>query len=152
MQRKLSFDTDKDGEKKLDSSALSILSSTLQNADKAADLAEVMDAAEIGAQSAENLTSVFQNADKADDLKEVMNAAKNSLGTDDGSGVKDSINHRLHFLQTALKNADKASEMKAATDQLSSLGSDADAASLFTNLVDVGTVIKKAKDERCRRC
>ena len=59
-----------DGEEKLDSSSLDILSSTLQNADKAADLAEVMDAAaDLGAQSAENLTSVFQNADKANDLK-----------------------------------------------------------------------------------
>ena len=134
-------------EKKLDSSSLDILSSTLQNADKAADLAEVMDAAaDLGAQSAENLTSVFQNADKANDLKEVMNAAKDSLGTDDGSGVKKLDQSQASFLTDTLKNADKASEMKAATDQLSSLGSDADAASLFTNLVDVGTVIKKAKD------
>ena len=134
-------------DRKLDSSSLDILSSTLQNADKAADLAEVMDAAaELGAQSAENLTSVFQNADKAADLKEVMNAAKNSLGTDDGSGVKRLDQSQATFLTDTLKNADKASEMKAATDQLSSLGSDADAASLFTNLVDVGTVIKKAKD------
>ena len=65
------------GEKKLDSSSLDILSSTLQNADKAADLAEVMDAAaDLGAQDATNLTNVFKNADKADSLNKVMKVAK----------------------------------------------------------------------------
>ena len=81
------------------------------------------------------MTSVFQNADKANGSKEVMNAAKDSLGTDDGSGVKKLDQSQASFLTDTLKNADKASEMKAATDQLSSLGSDADAASLLLILL-----------------
>ena len=44
------------------------------------------------------------------------------------------------------RNADIAKEMNAAAQQLDELGTDADAASLFTNIVDVGKVVKKAKD------
>ena len=59
---------------------MDILSSTLQNADKAADLAEVMDAAaDLGAQDATNLTNVFKNADKADSLNKVAKVAKETL-------------------------------------------------------------------------
>ena len=88
-----------DGEKTLDSSSLSILSNTLQNADKADSLAEVVEVAgEIGAQNAENLTSVFQNADKADDLKEVVAVAAEI-------GAKDAANGSV------LQNADKADSL-----------------------------------------
>ena len=98
-------------ERKNSTQVLSILSNTLQNADKADSLAEVVEVAgEIGAQNAENLTSVFQNADKADDLKEVVAVAAEI-------GAKDAAN-----LGSVLQNADKADSlnkvMKVAKESL----------------------------------
>ena len=67
----------------------SILANTLKNADKAAEMKEVMEvSADLGLQDSDTLTSVFTNADKIEDLKAVMDVAKETLGTDDGTGTK----------------------------------------------------------------
>ena len=43
-------------------------------------------------------------------------------------------------------NSDAISSMKSASDQLDELGAEGDAASFFTNIVEVGKAVKKAKD------
>ena len=116
-----------EGEKKLDSSSLNILSNTLQNADKADSLAEVMEvAAEAGAQSAENLTSVFENADKADDLKEVVKKAA-------GAGASGSLGG-------ILQKADRATDFKKVTDQLDNVSLEGGALDVFEKIETVADV------------
>jgi hypothetical protein len=135
------------GSKKLDSSSLDILSSTLQNADKANDLAEVMEvAADLGAQDATNLTNVFKNADKADSLNKVMKVARDTLGTGDGEN-KTLDSSALDLLSNTLQNADKADDLAEVFEVVSTAGIDADAAkNIFGNAAEASTMNEARKN------
>ena len=60
--------------------------------------------------------------------------------------AKDNGQDNTDFIKNVAGNANIAKEMKAAADQLEELGDDADAASLFSNIVDVGKVVQKAQE------
>ena len=138
---------DGSGNFKLDASSASILASTLQNADKADSMKEVMEAsADLGLQDATSLTAVFSNADKADDLMAVMDSAKKSLGTDDGSGTFKLDSSSASSLASVLQNADKASDFRKVTDQLGSIGLEGGNADVFSNIEDVAAVFVEVGD------
>ncbi|HAU59407.1 MAG TPA: hypothetical protein DCW45_03465, partial [Opitutae bacterium] len=119
-----------------------ILASTLQNADKADSMKEVMEvAADLGAQDATNMTSVFQNADKAADLKAVMDVAKATLGADDGSGTNKLDASNAANLTSVFQNADKASDLKEVMEVAADLG-----AQDATNMTSVFQNADKAAD------
>ena len=134
-------------EKKLDASNLDILSSTLQNAEKAVELAEVMEVtADLGAQDATNLTNVFKNADKADSLNKVMKVARDTLGTGDGEN-KALDSSALDLLTNTLQNADKADDLAEVFDVVSTAGIDADAAkNIFGNAAEATTMKVASKN------
>ena len=138
---------DGSGNFKLDASSASILASTLQNADKADSMKEVMEtSADLGLQDAASLTAVFSNADKADDLMAVMDSAKKSLGTDDGSGTFKLDSSSASSLASVLQNADKASDFRKVTDQLDSIGLEGGNADVFSNMEDVAAVFVEVGD------
>ena len=138
---------DGSGNFKLDASSASILASTLQNADKADSMKELMEtSADLGLQDAASLTAVFSNADKADDLKAVMDSAKKSLGTDDGSGTFKLDSSSASSLASVLQNAEKASDFRKVTDQLGSIGLEGGNADVFSNIEDVAAVFVEVGD------
>jgi hypothetical protein len=140
---------DGSGSKKLDASSASILANTLQNADKAAEMKEVMEAsADLGIQDAATLTSVFSNADKVDDLKAVMDVAKESLGTDDGTGVKKFDASSASILANTLKNADKASDLREVVAKAEESGASSSLSTMLSNAdkaTDLKEVVAKAE-------
>ena len=135
------------GKKKLDEGA-AILANTLKNADKAAEMKEVMEvSADLGLQDSDTLTSVFTNADKIDDLKAVMDVAKESIGTDDGTGVKKLDPTKASFLADTLRNADKATQYRKVTDQLKDSSVEIDQNDVFSNLDGVSETFALIESE-----
>ena len=136
------------GKKKLDEGSAAILANTLKNADKAAEMKEVMEvSADLGLQDSDTLTSVFTNADKIDDLKAVMDVAKESIGTDDGTGVKKLDSSKASFLADTLRNADKATQYRKVTDQLKDSSVEIDQNDVFSNLDGVSETFALIESE-----
>ena len=98
------------------------MSSTLQNADKANDLAEVMEvAAELGAQDAANLTKHISKTHKADSLNKAMKVAKETI-TAGEDGTKQLDSSSLNILSSTLQNADQADSLAAVVEVAAGVG------------------------------